>query len=866
MTIKIAAKTERYWNSIGIFPQALSKRGRVNDFRRDAARNIETLGHGNLLLLCTLAGISAKPDAEDSSLANALVRNSDLDTLIHLREFLKRRIEAVESVYEKRIPSKEKRRSLALMKEYSRSSQESLKPLTKAVLLLARNERLLLEVFYFDLWKSRASAYEYGSAEELPASFARSFSAGRNELCKRMGKVTGLRVNALEPYKLSDGTTVLVMLREYPPTVKRDFHQTYNVHYQCGLMVAGFDSTLGRMHLKTSNKRLAKAFEEFLASDLSITPTLLKDELFGAFDIQYARKALVGEYPPGSGIEILEVKYGRTALPDSVAMALNARDFCPSICPALNILAENGILDIHGPGDVDQMKLSFRGKIATLTRETTPGGAIRLTFDNAGWDQSVREDFEQAFLQTFGFPVNKRLNPGLIYMGSSGIFSHLLTIRTEGEVEDYHHDCFASLVNEHGILRRTPIEMRGCRSNFCGMNLKGISDPQQTSCRACGKELETWSLDAIERDSSAIAAFLGPVLSPTEWKLASEPRQFERNEYFSLGPPATLADGDDNEICVVVADRLTRSSLKAFERYSRPILVAQATTLSKSVYVDEFGIGRLNIGHALAASEVPEERQRLEDDCKAMLQKLRITHQERLNKAARHSYEALTGDRSTLTGAKYETEIFNIVRVLFPDSHQLGREGRAEPDGFVSFYDYKNAEAVEQPKMWNWIYDAKLSELAGGYRLGRDEQRKAKEYIEKFRRNRKVLLGNRRIQASAFISGNISQGKMKGMATYLFGPDGLSKPSQEVKILFVDEQYLLRFYEWMSENQSEWRQRRIYVAELIISQFEKAPSQGYRHLQEPDAENLLKELMKLQVVTGRITREVLQSSLEEVSI
>ncbi len=88
-----------YWHNLGIFPEALEPLGRLQNLLNDARATLAGLGIGNLRLLCEQAKIAMPAGASDRTLADSLLAESDTATLVHLREFLRRRTEAVEAVY-----------------------------------------------------------------------------------------------------------------------------------------------------------------------------------------------------------------------------------------------------------------------------------------------------------------------------------------------------------------------------------------------------------------------------------------------------------------------------------------------------------------------------------------------------------------------------------------------------------------------------------------------------------------------------------------------------------------------------------------------------------------------------------------------
>lgn len=131
--------------------------------------------------------------------------------------------------------------------------------------------------------------------------------------------------------------------------------------------------------------------------------------------------------------------------------------------------------------------------------------------------------------------------------------------------------------------------------------------------------------------------------------------------------------------------------------------------------------------------------------------------------------------------------MFNVLRSVFGYCHQLGREGRAEPDGYVCIpvYREEGGRTLHEVDSWNWTYDAKHSDAAAGYDLGIDERRKMAEYINAIRRKPHFVGENRRLRAHVIISNNMRDAAMRKAAAYLFGPNGLKKPNRDVRLVLM---------------------------------------------------------------------------------
>ncbi|HEY8505501.1 MAG TPA: hypothetical protein VIL46_13035, partial [Gemmataceae bacterium] len=134
-----------FWATVGIFPDALKQRDeaevrerQVRDEaevrERQVRKTLQKLGRGNLRLLCEEACIPRSPDAGSEELAGLLLSATPEHTLLHLREFMRGRIEVIEHVYESAFSAAQRTRFEAAIHQLSHEG-EQIKVFTKLCLL-----------------------------------------------------------------------------------------------------------------------------------------------------------------------------------------------------------------------------------------------------------------------------------------------------------------------------------------------------------------------------------------------------------------------------------------------------------------------------------------------------------------------------------------------------------------------------------------------------------------------------------------------------------------------------------------------------------------------------------------------------------
>lgn len=862
----LRARPDDFWNRLGIYPKPLRSRARQFNERQAAKAFLTGLGRGNLRLLCEEARVANSPSAPDGDLTEALLREADIATALHLQEFSKRRTEWIEKVYSTTLSEKKRRAIDAAVAQLGRSSGEKLKTLTKLLLIYRKSPAALLDIFIYETWYRRSTHFEYAvSAEDASGLFGK-ITRRAKQLASRFSKVTRYGISLLTSHELPEGLGVWVFLREYPARIRRDFHNEYNVSHDCGLIVLGFDPQERAIHFRSGNKQLAAALCEFADSDLDLKLNLLRDQIYSEYDPEQVRTSLLGDYSNSHGVEIVEAAFGRSSLPGREAISLRLGFMQSSIKEALQVLnsAENSYLDIRGAADIETLAVAFRGRTAEIKSEVVKGGAVRLNFENAGWETDDYRDFEAAFLDTFGVPLNRLIDPSVVTLGQVGVIGYLLGISSTDEIEGYHEEIYETLLDK-GILRQTVHPVYGCRNNFCSERGKTVGDEARQTCRRCDKPLEHWTLTGVERDQAAVVKLVAAVLErATGLRFDPTERTLERHSYYRLVSPNELSD--DQAICVTFADRSSQNARFVFERASLPMIVVRPATDGRKVYVDFDNVGHLSLSYVIAAQERDADRDDCDGLCKTMVERLLMTHKERLEKAARHSYAVLTGDRVGLDGDRYEVEIFNLLRMIFPYSFRLGRKGKEEPDGFASIPDYRDISEIADVGAWNLSYDAKFSDAEGGYAFGASERRQMLHYISRFARNKQVLVGrDGRIRAHLIVSNNISDAKVAAATSFLYGKDGLKGKARDVQFVVVQETFVLELFAWIQVNADEFHQKRPYFYEALLTLLEQDCKDNHLTLGPSDAGRVITAMQSSQAIEKRVPASALKKSLDDTT-
>jgi hypothetical protein len=171
--------------------------------------------------------------------------------------------------------------------------------------------------------------------------------------------------------------------------------------------------------------------------------------------------------------------------------------------------------------------------------------------------------------------------------------------------------------------------------------------------------------------------------------------------------------------------------------------------------------------------------------------------------------------------------------------------------------------AMEGVETWNWSYDAKHSDKAGGYDLNIEERRKIVNYIEKFRAKIAFWEKSTKLRAHVIISNKLTEAKMKSTAEFVFDEaSGVKKGNRDVRLVLMRQEFLTRLYELVAEKKDDYQRRRPFFGNLLVKLLERERDDGYSVLDKDDAERLFQELLKVRPVEKAMTEGELISGLE----
>ncbi len=335
--------------------------------------------------------------------------------------------------------------------------------------------------------------------------------------------------------------------------------------------------------------------------------------------------------------------------------------------------------------------------------------------------------------------------------------------------------------------------------------------------------------------------------------------ELDGQEYFPLRVPNE--NGSEATICLLLHDHLPAAVQKAFDRTGLPVLAVHATTDERHVFVDDEARGHASLAYLLAAGRDEEGRAEAIQLVGDTIQRLLRSHEHRIQRAAKMAYDRIVSPSVTMSGDDYEVDVFSILRVMFPYTYQLGRKGKVEPDGYVCLPNYQS-NSIRDVGSWNWSYDSKYSSRNQGYDFNIDECRKVTQYLKKLSSNRRALFGDKqRPRAHVIISNHLAHARMKKCAEHVLGKNGVSGEARQIRLVLMEQSFLVRLFERVQDNLDAIRRRRPFFGDELIALLESTAVGSYRTIDGNDADKLVNAVLLMDPIESNVDEKALLESL-----
>ncbi len=846
-----------YWQALQIYPDAIAHPEAKERFEGKAVKLLADLRIGNLTYICEELGVVlVDGDELPQGIASRLIQSESSRLLIYLAEFLRTRVTSVVEHFDSRFPESVARKIQARIDDKAGGHGETLKPFTKLLAIYLWNSTELESIHYRFAWRRNSTLIEYDIPGSLPERPSQRLEGSIGDL------ITGL--NAIKPgesfvtfgtNELQTGLHVFVLHRNYPTAVRPDYRNRFRFQHDSSRIVFGLDTERSALVIKVANQAISKAISSWVRETLSVDLVSAGGSIYSNYDSRSVARNFMGSYDESHGVDLIAIEFKYSSLPGGSPITISAAEYSRGIRDELGWLHEQGVLKLTSLADLKSLTVRY-GDVATqILVDVERGGAVLMRPNDAGLAEDHIAGLKRAFERTFLVPLGQRIDPTMMVMGATEIYHYLLSGVEEQQVRSYQREHFFRLVDKK-LLRAVDVKIGRCMKLDCINNLLQLTDPAIVECPACQSSIKWEERRRYVHDQKEISVTAKTILQKAmKWKLSTNVKRFEGYPFYKLSAPAS----PNKMIYVFLNDRLTSVKTETFQRTMFPILVIHPTGDQRAPTIDVGGIAHVSFPYALAALDDTSSWLLFCNALRRSVQSLLKMEHERVCTSSRVSRELLVGKPPEYDDRKFEADVYNILRCLFPYSIRWG--GANKPDGFCSLIHFENND-LSHPLKFNMSYDAKFSERS--YQFGIAEYRQMFDYINSLGQSQWLKTEGNRYDGHMIISNSINESSMKNAADFLWSSHRLAKDRPNFLLVFVLEGFLVKLWDLVHENSTEISKRWLIFPEKVVAAIRDKNSDGFSLLDDDAAASIVKDLLRQPPIENPINHEFLLNDLSHL--
>jgi hypothetical protein len=827
---------ERYWERLQIFPNAVTKSPARSDYQRKALRQYERLGRANLLWIANQAGIAFQKTDSTKQLAQRLLSSSLGTEFLYLATFFRPRVNAVAEYFDAHTSRLKGAALEAEIKNLSIGGMETPKPLTKLIAAFSIDPASLEAIHYCYAWRKLPTLFEFSPEKELPAQPIRKLAGRIKVLATQLGKIKqGEQYTYFGCKDLQQHITVFVLHRKYPASVKPDYESKFRLQHDYSMVVFALDTQRKRLLVKVVNRAIAEAIASWAETELNTPFIRAGGKIFGEYDPQSVETSLLGGYDESYEMDLTGISFRHSFAPNHSRITLAAQQFSKGVREDLLWMKDERMLRLRSLADIEFLKLRFDGLEAEIACIVEKNGAIRLQLDDSHMLDGRAEQFKEVFHKVFGIPLGQLIDPTLLTMGAAEIYHFLLSGVRESDLLDYHKEALVKLLGT-GLLKKIEERVGRCTDLNCAPGrTQFITDENLTRCPACHGQLDWQTATRYLEDPKAAISIARKLLGQaSKWKMDSVERAFESKKFYRLHPKRN----PNRNVCVFVNNRLNATKVEALQRANFPILVVHPQGAHRLPSIDAHGVAHIGLPYALSAYEDKPTWKAYQKSFRDVLRRLQRSEQERVLRASRASWEMLEHQPADYDDRKYESDIFNLLRSMFPYTVKWG--GGNKPDGFCSLV-YFPGNDLRHPAHFNLSYDAKYSDDIYAFGIGEFDQ--MFRYVRLLHQPKRLKSLGNQYDAHVIITNSMDQSAMKNAADYLWSQHRLGSEQTDFMLVFMRDGFLRRLWQRVRENETAFSQRSTYLPEYLVRLIKTKQELGYTLLDRVEAEELVAEVL-----------------------
>lgn len=738
--------------------------------------------------------------------------------------------------YFEEITTERDRASLAAdIAHHSSGRPETLKPLTKLIWMYRSKPALLESIHFRHAWRRLPTIFTYTVASGLPTNSIGSLAGNLDVLVMSLN-----RLQPTETYEsfghstLAETTTVFVVHRCFPPTVRSDYQQKFRLQHDFSIVAFAVDVTTSTILVKIANRTVAETVRDWVSKTLEITLVDAGAALFSQYQPASVESAFLGDYDETYGIDLIHITFRNSLGPNQSPLALTAAPLSRSIREDLIWLKQSQVVRIRSLSEIDKLRIRFEEHEIDIDGIVEKGGSIRFRVNDAGLTEELANSMQSAFQAAFLIPLDQRIDPTLLAMGPSDIYHFLMAGLSDDQIQPYQRESLGKLL---GLGLLTIIEGKSghCSDLQCANYSQPTTDATLTECPVCQGPLKWQNFKKYEEDKKVQIRIVRQVLEKaTGWKMDPALHSFESHKFHRLSSRKLPGQ----TICVFLNDRLNSGKIETFHRAMFPLIIVHPLGQQSHPVIDVSGIAHIGFPHMLAASDEPEDWKKYRSGCKDIMPRLLRMEKERVLKTSRISHEHVGSKPAGYNDRNYEADVFNLLRSLFAFTVKWG--GGNKPDGFCSLV-YVPENDLRKPVKFNWSYDAKFSETT--YAFGIGEHRQMFDYVGRLHAPKSLKSLGNSYNAHVIITNSMEEQAMVNAAAFMATKHRLGTDVPDFQLVFMRDSFLSKLWELVRNSELEFEKRSTYLEEYFVGTIASHTKNGYCLLDAASAQGLADDVL-----------------------
>ena len=787
------AEWKKYWEELGVNFLRFNEDANFNE---NVKRKIESLCETDCEFLADILKINY-----DDDFIEKISENHQLKNILYLDNFLKRKKKAIDELYDTIFMNKN---------EYKQEASS----IVKLLQLFMDNKVRLFEVYALNEWLNKGTGIEYVANSELNKNQIDEFLK-KDEIekfCKFMEQTpqigTSYKVRMVCEYR---NKQIFLVYKLKNDTQMTDFDEAKRVK-NIDKILFEIDVKNGYLHIKFRNYNERIQIKRYFEQYFKVIFNEVKTDVFEEYDVDDFKNNFIKLGSNSKNITtnfyITRITFNNSLLDKSPELTFDAnkKDVWPSIVHAFNMK----IVDIDSMDSIKSMTVNVNSRFRNIRTITLKDGNVIFKLDDKGLKNDERKYIEKKFEEKFHVPLNKRVKNKL----EKGIIEQIdliLRCSSVDEINDDGNKILDKLVQDK-ILNIKKIKNIVCQNESCGHIEEYISDSVEKCSECFGDEIIIEEYNKLEVDNKIIEKYVLEYLSKA---LSSENNNIEKSDKFKEYTCFRLLYNEREYNVIITSKILSKKFIKSIEKKLIPtIIIYYGIDNEQAKLMTPNSIEMIQFAKLYANKDDTEMQSNILKDIFRRTEKM--LHYQVVNAAmlANEDLEKVNNIPSKIgkgySATDFEDDIYALLKDIIFNSEKWGASdiGKPLPEGVLTFQYIENSGSKECENRVAFTFDCKLTNKDNGYDLGRSEQRKAMEYVNKFNRTNEIQRycnNNKELSSHLLISNKFKESQLKNMIKYF---EDYIDSGNTTKPVFIDFKGLVKFHSWYRTNYESIQKKR----------------------------------------------------------